>query len=95
MRSTARNSLVALALLLAGCAHDVPVPASLALPEPDARLTDPNWCGRGVAKAGDDAVVAGRRKENARACEAARNAAWNTLYADVEKARAELPGGSK
>lgn len=77
-------------LALAGCQTTVParldLPAVSAL---DRRMTDPDFCGRGDAKAGDHAVAAIRRKENARGCEAGRSAAWVTFYGRLAAERAK------
>lgn len=88
MRSTIGKAAVVVVacVLLSGCllAHFGAAPlAGRNLPEAPKRLTDMGWCGRGDAKAGDDAIVAARRKEDARSCEYGRVKAWNTFYGEL------------
>jgi hypothetical protein len=95
MRSIVSRAGAGLLLLLLGACQTSAVPARLDLPalaELDRRLTDPNWCGRGDARSGESALVAAKRKEDARRCEAARAAAWGVFYRNLYEHQRRIGG---
>lgn len=80
--------VASLAMLLASCTTPRAVAPQIALPDPDPYLVDDGKgaspCGRGDARLGDDVIVAGVRKDNARDCERQRVVLWNQLWSRTQ-----------